>query len=63
MDITTLNEVISALEGELNSAQERYNLHPSNAGIEGQVIGLCAALMKVKTLLNNELEYRDARTA
>ena len=59
-DISTLNEVIEALEGELHSAQERYNLHPSNAGIEGQVIGICASIMVAKRLLNNELEYRDA---
>ena len=59
MDISTLNKVIEELNVELNLAQDRYNLHPSNAGIEGQVIGLCAALMRAKKMLQEEIDYRD----
>lgn len=59
MDIATLNQTVEVLTRELEQAQDRYNLHPSNAGIEGQVIGICAAIMKVKGMLNKELEHRN----
>ena len=62
-DIATLNEVIDMLRIQHERACERFNLHPSDSFCEGKVIGTYEALSVARGMLDNELEYRDARTA
>ena len=59
MDVHTMTRIIQDLKSKYKSAQERYNLHPSDPYVEGKLSGIYESLNAVEGMLNKELEYRD----
>ena len=59
MDVHTLTRIIQDLKGKYKSAQERYNLHPSDPYHEGKLLGIYESLRAVEIMLIEELEYRE----
>ena len=49
-----LNDVIEVLNEELLRTSERYQKHPNDVHLEGQVAGLITAIMKVEELTEEE---------
>ena len=59
MDVHTLTRIIQDLKGKYKSAQERFNLHPSDPYVEGRLMGLYEALLRVEHMLQEEIDHRE----
>lgn len=59
MDIATLQSVIDHVKFKVDTAQERFNLHPTDPFIDGNCCGKYELLMDLEKMLRDELEERD----